>query len=171
MKMSISEERAGETCSKSSPWMNGLKKESAKVRLSPRVITWLVRSLVELRQVTTDSVSQMRDQSEASKYAAKTVTQVSTFFFCKNSRRYRGCSDATFCLTNFLFRFSIERGWSTVNSFFVRARFWGRRLWNAFYHKVTFLFAWNTFLQFNLQRWSTINCVEIVRKTVGRNAR
>ena len=37
-----------------------------------------VRLLVESRQVTTDSVSQMRDQSEASKYAAKTVTQVST---------------------------------------------------------------------------------------------
>ena len=38
-----------------------------------------VRLLVESRQVTTDSVSQMRDQSEASKYAAETVTQVSTF--------------------------------------------------------------------------------------------
>ena len=89
------------------------------------------------------------------------------FFFSKNSRKYRGRFDVTFCLTNVSFRFYLESRGLTVNSFFGRTRFWRERIGTQFMMKWHFYLHENTFLRFDISRWSTSKSGENIQTNCG----
>ena len=90
------------------------------------------------------------------------------FFFCKNSRKYRGRFDVTFCLTNVSFRFYLESRGLTVNSFFGRTRFWRERIGTHFIMKWHFICMKVRFPDLIYQDDRRVKVAKIYKQTVGK---
>ena len=92
------------------------------------------------------------------------------FFFRKNSRKYRGRFNVTFCLTNVSFRFYLESRGLTVNSFFGRTRFWRERIGTQFMMKWHFICMKIRFSDLIYQDGRRVKVAKLYKQTVGKHA-